>query len=128
MPLDIFKTYKKGIEKVQVADFPRGTMESKNPTFTVTLDAIVKRMSGKEQSTENSEDRESRTNFHFRASDEQYIKVGYYIKLDGTWRSIESIDIGKLPRTGKTYFVYAEIADDILPTNDEPVWGRMLSA
>ena len=128
MPLDIFKTYKKGIEKVQVADFPRGTMESKNPTFTVTLDAIVKRMSGKEQSTENSEDRESRTNFHFRASDEQYIKVGYYIKLDGTWRSIESIDVGVNPRTGKTHFIYAEVADDILPTNDEPVWGRMLSA
>ena len=128
MPLDIFKTYKKGIEKVQVADFPRGTMESKNPTFTVTLDAIVKRMSGKEQSTENSEDRESRTNFHFRASDEQYIKVGYYIKLDGTWRSIESIDVGVNPRTGKTHFIYAEIADDILPTNDEPVCGRMLSA
>ena len=128
MPLDIFKTYKKGIEKVQVADFPRGTMEGKNPTFTVTLDAIVKRMSGKEQSTENSEDRESRTNFHFRASDEQYIKVGYYIKLDGTWRSIESIDVGVNPRTGKTHFIYAEVADDILPTNDEPVWGRMLSA
>ena len=128
MPLDIFKTYKKGIEKVQVADFPRGTMESKNPTFTVTLDAIVKRMSGKEQSTENSEDRESRTNFHFRASDEQYIKVGYYIKLDGTWRSIESIDVGVNPRTGKTHFIYAEVADDILPTNDEPEWGRMLSA
>lgn len=47
MPLDIFKTYKKGIEKVQVADFPRGTMDSEAPTFTVTLDAIIKRKSGK---------------------------------------------------------------------------------
>lgn len=128
MPLDIFKTYKRGIEQVEVADFPRGTMDKENPTFTVTLDAIVKRKSGMEQSTENSEDRESRTNFHFRASDEQYIKVGYYIKLDGTWRSIESIDVGVNPRTGKVHFIYAEIADDILPTTDEPVWGRMLSA
>lgn len=127
MPLDIFKTYKKGIEQVQVADYPRGTMESEAPTFTVTLDAIIKRKSGMEQSTENSEDRESRTNFHFRASDEQYIKVGNYIKLDGTWRSIESIDVGVNPRTGKTHFIYAEIADDILLTTDEPVWGRMLS-
>lgn len=58
----------------------------------------------------------------------EYIKVGYYIKLDGTWRSIEKIDLGKHFRTGKLYFVYAEIADDILPTDDEPVWGRMLSA
>ena len=128
MPLDIFKTYKKGIEQVEVADYPRGTMESEAPTFSVTLDAIIKRKSGMEQSTENSEDRESRTNFHFRASDEQYINVGYYIKLDGTWRSIESIDVGVNPRTGKTHFIYAEIADDILPTTDEPVWGRTLSA
>jgi hypothetical protein len=128
MPLDIFKTYKKGIEQVEVADFPRGTMESETPTFTVTLDAIIKRKSGMEQSTENSEDHESRTNFHFRPSDAEYIKVGYYIKLDGTWRSIESIDVGVNPRTGKTHFIYAEVADDILPTTDEPVWGRTLSA
>lgn len=128
MPLDIFKTYKKGIERVEVADYPRGTMESEAPTFSVTIDAIIKRKSGMEQSTENSEDRESRTNFHFRPSDEQYIKVGYYIKLDGTWRSIESVDVGRNPRTGKVHFIYAEIADDILPTTDEPVWGRMLSA
>lgn len=128
MPLDIFKTYKKGIEKVDVADFPRGTMDSEAPTFTVTLDAIIKRKSGMEQSTENSEDRESRTNFHFRPTDAQYIKDGYYIKLDGTWRSIENTDVGRNPRTGKTHFIYAEIADDILPNTDEPVWGRMLSA
>lgn len=128
MPLDIFKTYKKGIEKVEVADYPRGTMENEAPTFSVTLDAIIKRKSGMEQSTENSEDRESRTNFHFRASDEQYIKVGYYIKLDGTWRSIESVDVGRNHRTGKTHFIYAEVTDEILPTTDEPVWGRMLSA
>ena len=127
MPLDIFKTYKKGIEQVDVADFPRGTMESEAPTFNVTLDAIVKRKYGMEESFNDSEDRESRTNFHFRPADEQYIKVGYYIKLDGTWRSIESIDVGVNPRTGKTHFIYAEIADDILPTTDEPVWG-MLSA
>lgn len=128
MPLDIFKTYKKGIEQVQVADFPRGTMESDNPTFTVTLDAIIKRKSGMQESFNDSEDHVSRTNFHFRPSDEQYIKVGYYIKLDGTWRSIESVDVGANPRTGKTHFIYAEIADDILPTTDEPVWGRTLSA
>ena len=128
MPLDIFKTYKKGIEQVEVADYPRGTMESEAPTFSVTLDAIIKRKSGMEQSTQNSEDRESRTNLHFRPTDEQYIKVGYYIKLDGTWRSIESVDVGVNHRTGKTHFIYAEIADDILPTTDEPVWGRTLSA
>ena len=91
MPLDIFKTYKKGIEQVQVADFPRGTMDSEAPTFTATLDAIIKRKSGTTSGGNNDELRESRTNFHFRLSDEQYIKVGYYIKLDGTWRSIESI-------------------------------------
>lgn len=128
MQQDIFKRFKNSIEKVEVADFPRGTMDSEAPTFTVTLDAIIKRKSGMEASTENSEDRESRTNFHFRPSDMEYIKVGYYIKLDGTWRSIEKIDLGKHFRTGKLYFVYAEIADDILPTDDEPVWGRMLSA
>lgn len=123
MLLDIFKTYKKSIEQVEVSDIPRGTMEQHPGSFTVTIDAIIKRKYGMEASTENSEDRESRTNFHFRAKDIDYIKVGYYIKLDGTWRSIESIDIGEHFRTGKVLFVYAEIADDILPNTDEPNWG-----
>lgn len=128
MPLDIFKTYKHGLEDITIADFPRGTMSRENPTFKVIVKAIVKRKRGMEQSTENSEDYESRTNFHFKPSDAEYIKVGYYIELDGTWRSIESVDVGVNPRTGKTHFIYAEIADDRLPEDDEPVWGRMLSA
>ena len=127
MQQDIFKRFKNSIETVLVSDAPRGEYDNDQPTTGVELECIIKRKSGMTQSTQNSEDNESRTNFHFRASDEQYIKVGYYIKLDGTWRSIESIDVGVNPRTGKTHFIYAEIADDILPTTDEPVWG-MLSA
>ena len=126
MQQDIFKRFKHSIEKVEVSDKPRGTMDDLPPTFTVTLDAIIKRKSGMEESFNDSEDHESRTNFHFRPSDMQYIQVGNYIKLDGTWRSIESIDIGKHFRTGKLYFVYAEVADDITPmTNTDPSWGAL---
>ena len=126
MLLDIFKRYKKSIEVVEISDTARGV--GKIPVVVASCDSIIKRKSGMTGSTANSEDHESRTNFHFRAEDAQYIKVGNYIKLDGSWRSIESIDVGKNPRTNKVHFIYAEVADDILPTNDEPVWGRMLSA
>ena len=125
MQQDIFKRFKNSIEKVLVSDAPRGEYDNDQPTTGVELECIIKRKSGMTQSTQNSEDRESRTNFHFRPSDMQYIKVGSYIKLDGYWRSIESVDIGKHFRTGKIYFVYCEVADDILKTDDEPIWGMM---
>lgn len=128
MQQDIFKRFKKSIEQVEVSDKPRGTLETEPPTFTVTLDTLIKRKSGMTEGTNDGELRESRTNFHFRPSDAMYIEVGNYIKLDGSWRSIESIDIMQNFRTGKVYAVYAEIADDIVPINDEPVWGVTLSA
>ena len=128
MQQDIFKRFKKSIERVEVSDKPRGTLETEPATFTVELDALIKRKSGMVQGANDGEDRESRTNFHFRPSDAAYIEVGNYIKLDGSWCSIENIDIMQNFRTGKVYAVYAEIADDIVPINDEPVWGVTLSA
>lgn len=120
MQQDIFKRFAKSIEQVEMSDSPRDG--STPPTFTVTVDALIKRKHGMTQGANDGELRESRTNFHFRPSDASYVEVGNYVKLDGTWRSIASIDIMQHPRTAKVYAVYAEIADDVLPTVDEPVW------
>lgn len=128
MQQDIFKHFKKSIEVVTVADKPRGTMDSEPPTFSVEVDALIKRKHGMTSGGNDDELRESRTNFHFRPSSANYIEVGNYVLLDGSWRTIASIDIMQHPRTAKVYAIYAEVADDIVPTDDEPVWGRMLSA
>lgn len=95
MQQDIFKRFKNSIEKVLVSGTPRGKYDNDQPTTGVELECIIKRKSGMTQSTQNSEDRESRTNFHFRPSDMEYIKVGSYIKLDGYWRSIEDLILAR---------------------------------
>lgn len=128
MPHIYFKRFEKSIETVTVSDRPRGTYETEPPTFTKELKAVIKRRNNMSESVENSEDRETRTSLHFYPEDEQYLHVGYFIKLDGSWRTIEDVKLGKNFRTGEVYFVYVHIGDDIIPLTDEPVWGRMLSA
>lgn len=126
MPADIFKLFKKSIEKVGVKNTPRGTMTPEAPSFNVELDAIVKRRNSMAEAVASSEDRNSATTVHFKASDAQYIQVGNYVKIDGLWRTIEQVNDGKDLDQGVSKFVLATVGDDIVE-GDDPNWNGAIS-
>lgn len=128
MTTDIFKLFKHSIEQVDVKNMPRGTYEPEAPTFNVSLDAIVKRRNAFAEEVAESEDKQSRTTIHFRATDAQYIAVGNYVKIDGDWHSIIEVRDGKDFDKGTSKFLYVIVGDDILQVDDEPVWGEVISA
>ena len=127
MAADIFKLFKKSIETVAVKNTPRGTLTPEAPSFNVNLDAIVKRRNSMAQAVADSEDRNTATTIHFRASDSQYIKVGNYVQIDGLWRTIEQVKDGKDFDKGVSKFVLATVGDDIVEGND-PNWNEVISA
>ena len=92
---DIFKLFKKSIETVRVKNTPRGTLDNKTPSFTVSLDAIVKRRASMATATADSQDRVTTTSIHFKQEDGEYIKVGHYAEVDGLWYAIETVRDGK---------------------------------
>lgn len=119
---DIFKVFKNSIEQVQVKNPPRGTLSPEPAVFNVSLDALVKRRYSMAESVNESEDYENRISLHFRSKDAQYIKEGYYVKVDEKWHSIEEIRDGKNFDSGKQEFIYVFLASDILPEGEDPVW------
>lgn len=123
MAQDIFKLFKKSIEKVQMMKMPRGTLDIEAAEYNVSLKAIVKRRDGMVQAIENSEDRQNTTSIHFKVSDAQYIEVGNYVNIDGQWRTIERIRDGKDFATGKSSFIYAFVGEDIVKLTNDPVWS-----
>lgn len=102
---------------------PRGTLDIPAAEFDVTLKAIVKRRDGMTEAVENSEDYQDTTSIHFKPTDNQYIEVGNYVFLDGSWRTIERIRDGKNFDSGKVEFLYAFVGNDRFTLTDDPVWS-----
>lgn len=123
MAQDIFKLFKKSIEQVQVKKAPRGTLEPETAVFDVTVDAIVKRRKLMADSVENSEDYANNTTIHFRQSDAQYIEVGNYVNIDGSWHSILQVRDGKDFAQGNSKFIRVFLDNDIVTFDTEPVWS-----
>lgn len=122
MTTDIFKISKKSIERVSVKKTERGTFDG-NAIFTQEVDAIIKRRDGMAEAIQNSEDRNTQTTVHFRASDKQYVEEGNFIQIDGKWRVIERWVDGKHFIQGKSKFIKAYIGDQIDGGSDEPDWS-----
>lgn len=125
MTTDIFKLFKKSIEKVDVKNTPRGTLSSGTPTFSVNIDAIVKRRKQFSEAVAESEDYNDNTTIHFRQSDAQYIEVGNYVKIDGDWHTIIEVKDGKDFDLGVSRFPYCKIGNDIVEFTEDPVWGEV---
>lgn len=124
---DIFKLFKNSIEDVKIKNTDRASIKKDNPTIEVTLKAIVKRRNKMSVSTETSEDKNNDTTVHFKPSDSQYVKIGYYAQVDNEWHSIKEIKDGKNFNTGVTEFLYAKLDNDIVPVEEDPVWPQILS-
>lgn len=125
MTTDIFKLFKKSIEQITVKKTERGTFDGAT-TYSREVDAIIKRRDGMTEAIENSEDRNTQTTIHFRASDKQYIEEGNFVQIDGKWRSISGIKDGKNFHTGKTEFILVAVGDDI-KDGDDPNWSEVAS-
>lgn len=123
MQADIFKLFKKSIEKVRVSNTPRGTLEPQTGTFNVEVDAIVKRRNSIAGAVAESEDKETDTTIHFRPSDVQYVKPGNYVLLDGTWHSILQVNNGEDFGRGKLRFLRATVSSETLPNGTDPDWS-----
>lgn len=123
MATDIFKLFKKSIEQVRVKNTPRGTYDRQEPSFNVTLDAIVKRRNTMAEAVSESEDYNSNITVHFKPKDAQYIKIGNFVEIDSEWKSIIEIRDGKDFDKGQTKFLYVVLGNDIIPETDEPIWG-----
>lgn len=123
MQADIFKLFKKSIEQVQVKRAPRGTLEPETEVFDVTIDAIVKRRELMADSVENSEDYANNTTVHFRQKDAEYIAVGNYVNIDGSWHSILQVRDGKDFSRGKSRFIRVFLDNDVVKFDADPVWS-----
>lgn len=128
MTKDIFKLFKNSIEQVDIKNTDRASITKTAPTVNVTLDAIVKRRNKMSTAMDTSEDYNSDTTIHFRPSDAQYIKIGYYAKVDNEWHSIKEVKDGKNFHSGLTEFLYVTLDNDIIPEEEDPVWQQILSA
>lgn len=122
MTTDIFKLFKNSIEQVQIKNTDRAAIVKQEPDIQVTIDAIVKRRKSMATAIETSEDHNNATTIHFRQSDAQYVKVGYYVSIDNEWHSIKEVKDGKNFHTGVTEFLLATIDNDIVPSEEDPVW------
>ena len=122
MTKDIFKLFKHSIEQVKVKNTDRAAISKPQPDIEVTIDAIVKRRKSMATAIETSEDYNDATTIHFRQSDAQYIKIGYYVEIDGKWHSIKEVKDGKNFHTGATEFLLATVDNDIVPAEEDPVW------
>lgn len=118
---DIFKLFKKSVVQVQVKKTERGEL-SAGVIYQQEVDAIIKRRDGMAEAVENSEDRNTQTTIHFRASDKQYIEEGNFVQVDGKWRVIERLPIGEDFGKGVSKFIRAYLGDEIEGGSD-PVWG-----
>ena len=128
MTISIFDHFKESIECVRVKKVTRGSYESPTTQEEVELHAIVKRRKGMGKSLENSEDYKFSTTVHFKPCDKEYIKIGNFVNIDGNWHSIDDVRNGKDFNSGEINFIYAKLADDILPEESEPVWPQILAA
>lgn len=128
MTRDIFKLFKSSIEQVSIKNTDRASITKSDPTVDITIDAIVKRRNKIATSTETSEDYNNDITIHFRPSDAQYIKIGYYAQVDNEWHSIKEVKDGKNFHTGLTEFLYVTLDNDIIPEEEDPVWQQILSA
>jgi len=122
MTKDIFKLFKHSIEQVKVKNTDRAAISKPQPDIEVTIDAIVKRRKSMATAIETSEDYNDATTIHFRPTDAQYIKIGYYVEIDGEWHTIKEVKDGKNFHTGATEFLLATIDNDIVPAEEDPVW------
>lgn len=121
MTTDIFKLFKKSIERVNVKKTQRGTFDGAT-IYTQEVDAIIKRRDGMAEALQVSEDRNTQTTVHFRASDKQYIEEGNFVQIDGKWRVIERWVDGKHFTQGKSKFIKAWIGDQIEDAGGDPKW------
>lgn len=128
MTKDIFKVFKSSIEQVSIKNTDRASITKSDPTVEVTIDAIVKRRNKMATSTETSEDYNSDITIHFRQSDAQYVKVGYYANIDNEWHTIKEVKDGKDFHKGVSKFPYVTLDNDIIPEEEDPVWPQTLSA
>lgn len=117
---DIFSLFTP--ETVKVKDTSRGAM-SKTATFNVELQAVVKRRDSMSADLQNGDDRLTTTTVHFKASDAEYVRIGYYVEIDGVWHVIEQVRNGKDFETGEIKFVYAVLGSEIIDSPDDPSWG-----
>lgn len=122
MTTDIFKLFKKSIEQVTVKKTERGTFNEAT-VYSQQVDAIIKRRTGMQEATQESEDRETQTTVHFRASDAQYIEDGNFVLIDGRWRVIERQNDGKHFTQGSSKFIRAWLGDQIENEGTDPVWS-----
>ena len=122
MPADIFKTYKKSIESVDIRKTERGSFDEAI-VWTETVDAIVKRRNSFTTSVSDSEDYTNNTSLHFRVEDKQYIEQGNFVKIDGVWRVIEQIKDGKNFRSGDSKFILAYVGNQIYQESNDIVWS-----
>lgn len=119
---DIFKLFKKSIEQAPVKKTKRGAF-SDAVIYSRTVDAIIKRRDGMVEAVENSEDRNTQTTVHFRASDKQYIEEGNFVQIDGRWRVIERMPIGEDFDQGRSKFIKAYIGAEIEGGSSDPNWS-----
>lgn len=122
MTTDIFKLFKNSIEQVTVKKTKRGALAA-STVYSQTVDAIIKRRNGMQEAIANSEDRETQTTVHFRASDAQYIEDGNFVLIDGKWRVIERHNDGKRFTQGSSKFIRAWVGDQIAESPTDPNWS-----
>jgi len=120
--MDIFKLFKSSIEQVTVKKTKRGTFTD-DTVYSQTVDAIIKRRNGMTEAIQESEDRNTQTTVHFRASDKQYVEVGNFVQIDGKWYVLELSKDGKDFDKGVSKFIKTTIGQQIEDAGDDPVWS-----